>query len=95
LKLVDCSITDAHGRVNNVLVELHMTFMPVDFIIIDMDGKHHSPIILGRSFLITICATTDAKEGNIKFQFPHKMCTEHFSRKNERSKNYPHGMCNS
>jgi hypothetical protein len=38
------------GGVNNVLVELHMTFVHMDFIIMDMDGKHHSPIIHGRPF---------------------------------------------
>jgi hypothetical protein len=34
LKLADCSITNAYGRVNNVIIELHMNFVPVDFIII-------------------------------------------------------------
>jgi hypothetical protein len=51
LKLADCSITNAYGRFNNVLVELHMTFVPVDFIIMDTEGKSHSPIILGRPFI--------------------------------------------
>jgi hypothetical protein len=39
LKLADCTITNAHGRVNNVLVELHMTCVHVDFIIMDVNGK--------------------------------------------------------
>jgi hypothetical protein len=38
-----------------------MTFVPFDFIIMDMEGKSHSPIILGRTFLRTICAIIDAK----------------------------------
>jgi hypothetical protein len=49
-KLADCYTNNAYGRVNNVLVELHMTFVTVDFIIMDMEGKSHSPIILGRPF---------------------------------------------
>jgi hypothetical protein len=69
--LEKCDIIDAHGRVNNFLVELHMTFVHVDFIIMDMAGKSHSPIILGRPFLKTTGAIIDAKEGTVKFQLPH------------------------
>jgi hypothetical protein len=72
-----------------------MTYVPADFIIMDMEGKSHSPIILGRTFLKTACSIIDAKEGNVKFQFPHKKCMEHFPRKKEGPKNFPHGMCTS
>jgi hypothetical protein len=48
-----------------------MTFVHVDFITMNMDGKNHSPIILGRPLLRTIGALIDEKEGNMKFQFPH------------------------
>ena len=57
-----------------------MTFVPVDFLIMDMGDKTSSPIILGRPFLRTAGAIIDAKEGNVKFQFPHKKCMEHFPR---------------
>jgi hypothetical protein len=95
LKLVDCSISNAHGRVSNVLVELHVTFVPVDFIIMDMEGKSHSPIILGRPFLRNTDAIIDAKYGNVKLKFPYNKCKEHFTRKKEGPKNCPHGMCTS
>ena len=36
LLLADDSTKHALGRVDNVMVELHMTFVPVDFIIMDM-----------------------------------------------------------
>ena len=58
-----------------------MTFVPVDFLIMDMGNKISSPIILARPFLRTIGAIIDSKEGNVKFQFPHKNCMEHFPRK--------------
>jgi hypothetical protein len=67
LKLANCYITNSNGRVNNVLIELHVTFVPMDFIIMNMEGKSHSPIILGRPFMITTSAMIDAKEGNVKF----------------------------
>jgi hypothetical protein len=67
----------------------------VDFIVMDMEGKSHSPIILGIPFLRTAGAIIDAKEGNVKFQLPHKKCMEHFPRKKEGPQNCPHGMCTS
>jgi hypothetical protein len=67
LLLADDSIKHTLGKVSNVMVELHMTFLPVDFIIMDMGNKTSSPIILGRPFLRTTGAIIDSKEGNVKF----------------------------
>jgi hypothetical protein len=72
LILADDSIKHALGKVSNVMVELHMSFVPVNFIIMDMENKTSSPIILGRPFLRTKGAIIDSKEGNVKFQFPYK-----------------------
>jgi hypothetical protein len=63
------------------MIELHMTFVPIDFINTDMRSNTSSPIILGRPFLRTTCAIIDSKEGNVKFQFLHKKFMEHFPRK--------------
>jgi hypothetical protein len=52
----------------------------------------HSPIIRGRCFLRTIGAITDAEQGNVKFNIPHKKCMKHFPRKKEGKNNFPHGM---
>jgi hypothetical protein len=74
------------------MVEIHMNFVHVDFIVLDMRSNTSSPIILGRHFLRTTGAVIDSKEGNVKFQFPHKKCMEHFSRKKVNFKRYkfPH-----
>jgi hypothetical protein len=80
LLLADDSIKHALSKVSNVMVELHTTFVPVDFIIMDMGNKTSSPIILGRHFLRTTGAIIDSNEGNVKFQFPNKKCKEHFTR---------------
>jgi hypothetical protein len=74
LLLADDSIKHALGKVSNVMVEFHITFVPIDFIIMDMRNKTSSPIILGRPFLCTTGAIIDSKEGNMKFQFPQKKC---------------------
>ena len=86
LSLADDSIKYALGKVSDVMVELHMTFVPVDFVIMDMGNKTSSHIILGRHFLRTTGAIIDSKEGNVKFQFPHKKCMEHFPRKRDTSR---------
>jgi hypothetical protein len=62
------------------MIELHMTFVPVDFIIMDMMSNTSSPIILGRPFLRTTGAVIGSKEGNVKFQFPQNKRMEHFPR---------------
>ena len=61
LLLVDDSTKKALGRVNNVMVELHMTYVPVDFIVMDMGSNTSSPIILGRPFLRRTEAIIDSK----------------------------------
>ena len=92
LALADDSIKHALGKVSDVMVELHMTFVPVDFLIMDMGNKTSSPIILGRPFLRTTGAIIDSKEGNVKFQFPHNKCMEHFPRKKGTSFKLPHEL---
>ena len=70
-----------------------MTFVPVDFLIMDMGNKTSSPIILGRPFLRTTGAFIYSKEGNVKFQFPHKKSMEHFPWKRDTSKfKLPHEL---
>jgi hypothetical protein len=92
LVLVDDSTKHDLGRVDNVMVELHMTFVPVDFIIMDMGSKYPNSIILGRPFLRTTGAIVDSKEGDVKFQFPHKKCMEHFPSKKEAPMRYSHNF---
>jgi hypothetical protein len=53
LLLVDDSTKHTLGKVNDVMVELHVTFVHVDYIIMDMGNKTSSPLILGRPFLRT------------------------------------------
>jgi hypothetical protein len=74
------------------MIALHMTFLHVDFIIMNVRINTSSPIILGRPFLRTTCPVIDSKEGNMKFQFPHKKCMEHFPRKKLNVQKYkcPH-----
>ena len=68
------------GRINDVIILANRNYVPIDFIVLDIDCNPSCPIILGRPFLRTIGAVIDMKEGNIKFQFPSRKGMEHFPR---------------
>ena len=80
LHLEDSNIKKPMGRINDVLIVTNRNYVPVDFIVLDIDCNPSCPIILGSPFLRTIGAI-DMKEGNIRFQFPLNKGMEHFPRK--------------
>ena len=81
LHLADCTIKKPMGRINDVLIFANRNYVPVYFIVLDIDCNPSCPVILGRAFLRTIGAIIDMKEGNIRFHFPLKKGMEHFPRK--------------
>ena len=54
LHLVDCTIKKPMGKINDVLIVPNMNYVPVDFIVLDIDCNPTCPIILGRPFLRTL-----------------------------------------
>ena len=68
------------GRINDVLIRANINYVPIGFLVLNIDCNPSCPIILGRPFLRTIGAVIDMKEGNIKFQFPLRKAMEHFPR---------------
>ena len=68
------------GRINDVLIVANRNYVPIVFIVLDIDCNPTCPIILGRPFLRTIGAIIDMKEGNIIFQFPLRKGMEHLPR---------------
>ena len=72
------------GRINDVLIVANRNYVPVDFIVLDIDCNPSCPIILGRPFLRTVGAIIDMKEGNIRFQFPLKKWHETLSKKENK-----------
>ena len=67
---MDSTIKKPMGRINDVLILANRNYVPIYFIVLDIDCNPSCPIILGRPFLRTISVVIDMKEGNIKFQFP-------------------------
>ena len=49
------------GRINDVLIVENRNYVPVDFIVLDIDCNLSCPIILGRPFLRTVGAIIDMK----------------------------------
>ena len=80
LHLADSTIKKPMGRINDVLILANRNYVPIDFIVLDIDCNPSCPIILGRPFLRTIGVVIAMKEGNIKFQFPLRKGMEHFPR---------------
>ena len=81
LHLAYYTIKKPLGRINDVIIHANRNYVPIDFIVLDIDYNPSCPIILGRPFLRTIGAIIDMKEGNIRFQFPLRKGMEHFPRK--------------
>ena len=70
--LVDSSEKKPLGRVDDVLILVNDNYVPVDFLVMDIECDPSCPIILGRPFLRTVGAIINMKEGTIRFQFPVK-----------------------
>ncbi|XP_058003988.1 uncharacterized protein LOC110659532 [Hevea brasiliensis] len=66
LQLADRSIKYLVGILENVPLKVGKFFIPVDFIVLEMEEDVRMPIILGRPFLATAGANIDVKNGKLK-----------------------------
>ena len=51
LHLADSTIKKPMGRIDDVLIVANRNYVPIDFIVLDIDFNPIYPIILGRAFL--------------------------------------------
>ena len=51
LHLADSTIKKPMGKINDFLIFANRNYVPVDFIVLDIDCNRTCPIILGRPFL--------------------------------------------
>ena len=54
LHLADSTIKKPMGRINDVLIVANRNYVPVDFIVPDIDCNPSCPIILGRPFYVLL-----------------------------------------
>ena len=78
--LIDSTVKRPLGRIDDVLIISNDNYVPVDFLVLDIECNASCPIILERPFLRTVGAIIDMKEGIIRFKFPLKKGMEHFPR---------------
>jgi hypothetical protein len=72
LQLADKSIRCPIGIAENIPVKIREFFVPVDFVVLDMQPDSKVSLILGRPFLSTVNAHIDVGEGEIKFNINGK-----------------------
>ncbi|RYQ95355.1 hypothetical protein Ahy_B08g090594 [Arachis hypogaea] len=65
IRLADKTQKQAVRVVENVLMKVGKYFLPIDFVILDMEESHTHPIILGRPFLATTRELIDVERGEL------------------------------
>ncbi|PUZ39417.1 hypothetical protein GQ55_9G306000 [Panicum hallii var. hallii] len=66
LQLADQSVRYPAGITENILVKIRNFFIPIDFVVLDMEVDTKTPLILGRLFLSTANAHIDVGVGEIQ-----------------------------
>jgi hypothetical protein len=72
LQLADQSIWRPVGIAEDIPVRIKNSFLPVDFMVLEMDGCHQIPLNLGRPFRSIAGATIDVAVGIIKLNISGK-----------------------
>ena len=60
------------GNAGDIPVKIWGYFVPVDFVVLDMEFTKESPLILGRPFFSTTEAQIDVGAGEIRFNINSK-----------------------
>jgi hypothetical protein len=80
LQLADQTLCDPEGVLEDAIIRVGQSYVPVDFVVIETGGDERAPIILGRPFLCTTKAIIYAEHAMIVFTIKDKK--EKFSFKN-------------
>ena len=67
LQLVDSMVRYAAGIAQDISMKIWGCFVPIDFMVLNMEVMKESPLILGRPFLSTIGAQIDVGAREIRF----------------------------
>ena len=65
--LADSTMKKPLGRIDDVLIVVNNNYVPVDFIVLDIECNASCPIILGRPFLHNVGDVIDMKKRIIRF----------------------------
>jgi hypothetical protein len=75
------------GITEDILVRIRNSFVPVDFVVLEMDVCHQIPLILGRPFLSTTRAMIDVAPRIIKLNISRKEETSTFKSRGTKNCN--------
>jgi hypothetical protein len=75
------------GIAEDIPVKIRNSFMPVDYVVLEMDVCHQSLLILGRPFLSTTGATINVAARIIKLKMSSKVETSTFKPKGTKKCN--------
>lgn len=62
---LNCSVKYLVGILEDILIHVGKFFVPIDFVVIEMDEDEKIPIIVGKSFLTTIGVLIDVKNNKL------------------------------
>ena len=79
LQMADQTLISAEGIAEDICVKIHDSYIPTDFVVLDMGEDDDPPILLGRPFLNTANATIFVGTGRINFQIKEKTVRCHFN----------------
>jgi hypothetical protein len=68
LQLADSTLVQPYGIAENVLIEFQDSLTLVDFMVVDMDPRQQTSIIMGKTFLMSVRATIDTTRGKINMK---------------------------
>jgi carotenoid cleavage dioxygenase-like enzyme len=68
LQLTDSTMVHPYGITENVLIEFQDSSTLVDFMVVDIDPRQQTSIILGKPFLKSVIATIDKMRGMINME---------------------------
>jgi hypothetical protein len=72
LQLADQTLCYPEGVFEDAIIRVGQSYIPVDFVVVDIGGDEKSPIILGRPFLCTMKAIIYAEHAKIVFTIKDK-----------------------
>jgi hypothetical protein len=72
IQLVDKSVKNPWGVVENMLVRIYKFVFPLDFVTLDMEEDERVPLVLGHAFLKTARGLIDVSAGIITLRVSEK-----------------------
>jgi hypothetical protein len=72
LQLADRSVKYSLGQVEDLSLQVGKFYIPIDFIMIEMDEDPDTPLIIGRPFLNMAGTQIDVRGGKLTFEIGKK-----------------------